>query len=56
MTENFNPQANTVFCRKYQQDLPKMAHPPSRTKRSRATRNSIGKGMERMARAPNYAD
>ena len=22
MTETFNPQANTVFCRKYKQDLP----------------------------------
>jgi len=24
MTETFNPQANTIFCRKYKQELPKM--------------------------------
>ncbi|WP_240365728.1 Fe(2+)-trafficking protein [Psychrobacter sp. KH172YL61] len=28
MTETFNPQDNTVFCRKYKQELPKMPHPP----------------------------
>ncbi|GAF51704.1 probable Fe(2+)-trafficking protein YggX [Psychrobacter sp. JCM 18900] len=50
MTETFNPQANTVFCRKYKQDLPKMPHPPfPNKKRSRAARDRFGKGVERMA-------
>lgn len=26
--EIFNPKANLVFCRKYQQNLPKLANPP----------------------------
>lgn len=28
MTEVFNPKANLVFCRKYQENLPKLANPP----------------------------
>lgn len=36
MTETFNPQANTVFCRKYKQELPKMPHPPFPNKKVRS--------------------
>lgn len=28
MTEIFNPKANLVFCRKYQENLPKLPNPP----------------------------
>lgn len=41
MTETFNPQADTVFCRKYQQDLPKMANPPFPNKKGREIQDTI---------------
>ena len=41
MTETFNPQANTVFCRKYQQDLPKMPHPPFPNKKGQELQDTV---------------
>lgn len=41
MTETFNPQANTVFCRKYQQELPKMPHPPFPNKKGQELQETV---------------
>ena len=41
MTETFNPQANTVFCRKYKQELPKMPHPPFPNKKGQELQETV---------------
>ena len=41
MTETFDPKANTVYCRKYQQDLPKMAHSPFPNKIGRELQSTV---------------
>ncbi|WP_201528681.1 MULTISPECIES: oxidative damage protection protein [Psychrobacter] len=41
MTESFNPKANTVFCRKYQQDLPRMSYPPFPNKNGQALQETV---------------
>lgn len=43
MTETFNPQANMVFCRKYQQNLPKLPHPPFPNKLGETLQNTVSK-------------
>ena len=41
MTEVFNPKANLVFCRKYQQNLPKMTAPPFPNAKGEELYNSV---------------
>lgn len=41
MTETFNPQAHTVFCRKYKQELPKMPHPPFPNKKGQELQETV---------------
>lgn len=41
MTEMFNPKANLVFCRKYQQELPKMPIPPFPNAKGQEIQNTV---------------
>lgn len=43
MTATFDPKANMVFCRKYQQDLPKMPNPPFPNKKGEELQNTVSK-------------
>ena len=37
----FNPKANLVFCRKYQQNLPKMPNPPFPNAKGQELQNTV---------------
>lgn len=41
MTQTFDPKANTVFCRKYQQNLPKLPAPPFLNAKGEEIYNSV---------------
>lgn len=41
MTEIFNPKANLVFCRKYQEHLPKMPTPPFPNAKGEELQNTV---------------
>lgn len=41
MTTTFDPKANSVFCRKYQKDLPKMPNPPFPNAKGQELQDSV---------------
>lgn len=41
MTATFNPNDNLVMCRKYKENLPKMAFPPFPNKAGEAIQNTV---------------
>lgn len=41
MVATFNPKDNLVFCRKFKQELPKMAHPPFPNKLGEELQNTV---------------
>lgn len=43
MTATFDPKSNMVFCRKYQQNLPKMQKPPFPNKLGEELQNTVSK-------------
>lgn len=43
MTEVFNPKANLVFCRKYQQNLPKLTNPPFPNAKGQEIQDTVSK-------------
>lgn len=43
MTEIFNPKANLVFCRKYQENLPKLPSPPFPNAKGQEIQDTVSK-------------
>lgn len=43
MTEVFNPKANLVFCRKYQENLPKLPSPPFPNAKGQEIQDTVSK-------------